>query len=113
VHLDARLVQTGDRVARGQQVATLGRTGMLAGGIPHLHFEVRTKQPVPYAIFEPQNPNLFWADGPGIITCFDRGRAFDDTRFTTTYPVPCRGLPWQTPGTEVLGPRSETLDPRP
>jgi murein DD-endopeptidase MepM/ murein hydrolase activator NlpD len=95
VHLDERLVTVGQQVARGEQVATLGRTGMLAGGIPHLHFELRTRQPRRFTIFEPKNPNLYWADGAGVITCFDRNRAFDDSRFVTTYPAPCRGVPWR------------------
>ena len=33
VHLDERLVEEGDAVVRGQQIGTLGRTGLLAGGI--------------------------------------------------------------------------------
>ena len=95
VHLDERLVIEGDKVARGQQVATLGRTGLLAGGIPHLHFEVRTKEPRPYTIFQTQNPNLYWVDGPGIITCFDITKDYAATPLATTYPVPCRDVAWQ------------------
>ena len=38
-HNDALLVQRGDRVARGQTIARVGRTGNVA--TPQLHFELR------------------------------------------------------------------------
>jgi murein DD-endopeptidase MepM/ murein hydrolase activator NlpD len=38
VHLDARSAQPGEQVARGQAIGSLGRTGLLSGGIPHLHY---------------------------------------------------------------------------
>lgn len=38
-HLSRALVQVGDRVTRGQQVAEVGNTGHSTG--PHLHFTVR------------------------------------------------------------------------
>ncbi|MDJ0738180.1 MAG: M23 family metallopeptidase [Gammaproteobacteria bacterium] len=95
VHLDERLVGVGETVRRGQQVARLGRTGLLAGAIPHLHFEIRTRAPGRYRIFEPRNPNLYWVDGAGIITCFDRARRYPAAPFAITYPVPCRGVDWE------------------
>lgn len=95
VHLDGRLVNVGDVVRRGQQVARLGRTGLLAGAIPHLHFEIRSLEPGRYRIFEPQNPNRYWSDGPGVITCFERARRYPPRPFTITYPVPCRDTDWR------------------
>ena len=95
LHLDRGLVEPGQRVQRGQPIAELGRTGMLAIAIPHLHYEVRTRVPGRWTIFETRNPNRFWFDGPGYVTCFDRDRHFADQPFRTTYPVPCRGVAWR------------------
>ena len=94
-HLDTRLVEPGERVHRGQEIAKLGRTGLLSGAIPHLHFEIRTRAPQRHRIFEPRNPNLYWVDGPGLITCYSTGREYRPASFRITYPVPCRGLAWQ------------------
>ena len=44
--------QAGEKsVARGEQIGALRRTGLLAGGIPHLHFEVQTLAPGRWEIF--------------------------------------------------------------
>lgn len=97
VHLDRRQVSEGETVSRGQTIANLGRTGLLAIAIPHLHYEVYTRVPQRFRIFEPRNPHLFWADGPGIVTCFDSARSYPERGFSTTYPVPCRDTDWQLP----------------
>jgi len=46
-HLDSRAVKQGDTVTQGQQIGTVGSTGVSTG--PHLHFEIRYKG-------EPRNP---------------------------------------------------------
>lgn len=86
LHLKERLVEKGDVVVRGQQIGTMGRSGLLAGGILHLHYEIR----VGYGQNNSMNPHRFWADGVGVVTCFDKNRQWDDQPFNTTYPVPCR-----------------------
>lgn len=88
-HLQRRLVEKGDAVARGQPIGLLGTTGMLGGGIPHLHFELyRQSGPVGET---PSDPHLYWADGVGQVTCFDPAVEYDESTFRTTYPVFCNG----------------------
>lgn len=88
-HLQKRLVSKGDVVARGQRIGTLGTTGMLGGGIPHLHFELYRQAGAEGLV--PADPHRFWVDGVGRVTCFDPGAAYDTALFAMTYPAPCRG----------------------
>jgi hypothetical protein len=41
------------------------------------------------------DPQLFWVDGVGKITCYDKARSFPASLTALTYPVPCLGLDWQ------------------
>ncbi len=86
-HLQSRDVKRGDAVARGQKIAGLGRSGVLAAGILHLHFEVL--QEVSPGRFETLDPQLLWIDGVGRVTCFEPGRTYSDRVFRMTYPVEC------------------------
>ncbi len=87
-HMDSRLVEVGDRLERGQQLGTMGDTGLLGAQV-HLHFEVR-KQARRQSQSEARDPHLFWAAGVGQVTCFDPAREVPDLPFRTTYPVPCK-----------------------
>jgi len=96
-HMTERVVQAGEVVRRGQLLGYSGMTG-LAGGFPHLHFEVHrlsdADSPVAVGF---QDPQLFWVDGVGRVTCYDRTRAYPSTPAVLTYPVPCLGLDWRLP----------------
>ena len=94
-HLAERRVVVGDRVRRGEVIGLSGLSGM-AGAFPHLHFEVHRLTGDPDAIAAGVlNPQFYWLDGPGRITCYDRRRDMPETPVTLTYPVPCRDLPWR------------------
>ena len=94
-HLTERRVSPGDLVTRGQIIGYSGMTGLLAG-FPHLHFEVhRLNAAEPPVAVRYLDPQLFWIDGPGEITCFDRGRDYGNRPRGLTYPAPCLGVDWQ------------------
>ena len=98
-HLDKRMVAAGTRVARGQQIGTLGETGLLSS-YPHLHFEVmREKAPGRRMVggsnwwqgMMQEDPNLFWAAGPGRPSCANSGtvKAGGQGVLPITYPAAC------------------------
>ncbi len=96
-HLDRYLVEVGQQVKRGQQIGELGMTGLLAP-FPHLHFEVhKIDSENKGELRIPVNPNLFWVDGIGRVTCFDINREWPQSSFKITYPVPCIDVDWQSP----------------
>ncbi|WP_424943182.1 M23 family metallopeptidase [Aliiroseovarius crassostreae] len=93
-HLETRLVQVGDRVDRGEQIGTLGATGVLAS-YPHLHFEYHRENAPGARTASGTNwwqgmtqldPNRFWADGVGRVTCFT---GQDEPADKITYPTAC------------------------
>ncbi len=93
-HLSERLVEEGQAVERGQVIGYSGATGM-AGVYPHLHFEVHSLDdsdpPIAQGHLDPQ---LFWAEGVGRVTCFDRSAGPEPIPPGLTYPVPCRDVDW-------------------
>lgn len=89
VHLETRISEVGDRVARGEQIGTLGISGFLSSGFPHLHFEtIYRGTSINHSA---KDPNLFWVNGKGNVTCYSKkhDRLGNDT-FLLTYPVPCK-----------------------
>lgn len=96
-HLDVRAVEAGTPVARGQQIGTLGETGLLSS-YAHLHFEVsREKRPGArhasggnyWQGMEPEDPQLFWANGVGQVTCAGAVTGASGP-MPLVYPVVCR-----------------------
>lgn len=70
-HMDRFEVQTGQSVSRGQQIGTVGATGIAMG--PHVHFEVRVGDPYNYGAT--RNPELWIRPYPGYGTL--AGRTLD------------------------------------
>ncbi len=87
MHLKDRLVEEGARVVRGEQIATMGATGVM-GMFVHLHFEVHEGSGPKDT--EQKDPQLFWVRGPGKVTCFEPDIDVPEGEFRTTYPVKCR-----------------------
>ena len=102
-HVGQFTVQPGQRVKRGQMVARLGNNHhkfRCIGGVRHLHFQLGRKHRsgpkgsswghTKYLVDGKRgvNPHLYWADGPGQITCFRQGRSYP--KGTLTYPMACR-----------------------
>ncbi len=78
-HMDTVAVQTGQTVARGDRLGTVGGTGVALG--PHLHFEVRVAEP--YSYRATRNPVLWIRPYPtfgtlaGIVEDANGNRLFD------------------------------------
>lgn len=96
-HLHSRSVTAGTRVRQGQQIGTLGQTGVLSS-YPHLHFEV-TREAAPgrrtasgsnwWQGMVAEDPNRFWARGPGRPSCARQLRGGQGP-LPLIYPVACR-----------------------
>ena len=102
-HLGTMAVKKGQAVKRGQLVGRLGnnhRKFRCIAGVRHLHFQigraVRSKAKgrswghVRYLADGKRgvNPHQYWADGPGVVTCFRKGGRYP--KGTITYPLPCK-----------------------
>jgi len=88
-HLSKRLLQVGDEVKRGQQIGTLGSTGLLAS-YPHLHFEVRVSEIKDQTYYSPVNPHKYWTNGAGKISCYENGKDYSTGGFSISYPAFCK-----------------------
>ncbi len=41
------------------------------------------------------DPQLFWVDGKGQVTCYDKHRQWPGEPLALSYPVPCLDTEWQ------------------
>lgn len=93
-HLGELLVSKGEKVKRGQPIASLGNTHLnrvynCNGVIRHLHFELYPSLISFNRHLKPAlNPHLYWADGPNKITCFEKNKTFKQGYLT--YPLSCQ-----------------------
>lgn len=102
-HLGAIKVKAGQRVKRGQTIAALGNNHKefkCIYGVRHLHLQLGRQHRsgskgtywghVRYLVDGKKgvNPHLYWAQGPGNVTCFRKGTKYPAG--TLTYPAPCK-----------------------
>jgi len=100
-HMRNLQVKVGEKVKRGQQIAEMGNDiyNSCGGGLHHLHFQV-SHNPVGLPIgwgwsyfvgdgFRAPNPHRYWADGEGMVSCYDPDRTYEAG--TLTYPLLCDG----------------------
>ncbi len=85
-HLSRTDVAVGEVLARGERLGLLGSSGA-AAVFQHLHFELRRGPDRAKA--DPVDPNLYWVDGIGRVTCFDPGRSYPLRPIRLTYPTLC------------------------
>ena len=102
-HVGEMLVSEGDQIKRADVIARLGEirgTYECVGANLHLHFQLgrlyRDKNSKSsywgsnYFLEDGRtgvNPHLYWADGPGKVTCFELNRIYPPG--SLTYPFPC------------------------
>ena len=96
-HLDRRLVTVGDYVKPGQQIGTVGGSG-LRGCPAHLHFSVFTGWDSAKGRFIKSDPIPFLTGPDGEILCVDPKREYKRARVSSAaensepallYPVAC------------------------
>ncbi len=101
-HLGTTKVRTGDNVRRGDIIGHLDnsyRKFKCTAAVRHVHFQLGRKHRsgpkgtywghVRYLVDGKKgvNPHLYWAKGPGKVTCFQPGRTYP--KGTLTYPAAC------------------------
>lgn len=101
-HLGEMLVGKGSKVVRGQIIGKLGNNEndyKCIWGVRHLHLQIGQKYRSNdqgsawgwrYFLKDGHsslNPHHYWADGIGVVTCFEQDRTYNHGYIT--YPVPC------------------------
>jgi murein DD-endopeptidase MepM/ murein hydrolase activator NlpD len=89
-HLRRSLVTSGQVVVRGQQIAEVGHTGRLSGGVSHLHFAMCR---FPCVAGAPDGDFRGTLDPMTFdVGCFDPRRDYrEEGRPVLTHPIVCAG----------------------
>ncbi|MEL7167493.1 MAG: M23 family metallopeptidase, partial [Pseudomonadota bacterium] len=78
-------LKNGARVKAGQLVGYVQKANRPSiGKTPHVHFALRRCNDWPTCHLD---PNFFWRDGPGRVSCFDGSKPLPTGRIVA--PVPC------------------------
>ena len=90
-HIGKIQVHLGQIVSRGETIAVVEADMQKFPCIflPHLHLAVR-KSMASDIHADVTNPNLFWQDGPGILTCLETAGEEPADRLTLTVPLKCQ-----------------------
>ena len=83
-------------VEQGELIAYSGSIGLLAAFLQHLHFEVhRLSESDPPIAIKVVDPQRYWINGIGRVTCFEINAIYPAVPVALTYPVPCNGVSWK------------------
>ena len=90
-HVGDIQVEIGQTVGRGEKIAVVEEDMQEFPCIylPHLHLAVRTSlaQDIHADV---TNPNLYWHDGPGKVTCLETAGKEPSDRLALTVPIKCQ-----------------------
>ena len=105
-HVGEIFVEEGEKIERGQEIATLGNNHhdfRCIYGVRHLHLQIGQKYRDndekeghwgwSYFLKDGRkslNPHNYWSNGSKNITCFEKNKKFKEG--SITYPFPCEKL---------------------
>ncbi|MBT4888586.1 MAG: hypothetical protein HON65_03420 [Rhodospirillales bacterium] len=75
----------GRKVQRGEVIGILGELKPGSDQIKYLHYGLTVGR----IIDGHANPHLFWANGPGKLSCFDPDQEYPENQFYLTLPIAC------------------------
>ena len=88
-HLAKIQVKKGSNLKHGTPIGRISKTSKrfpCIGQRPHLHFELSHSRDFSGKSI---NPNLYWANEPGEITCYKKGSKIATSHLALTSPLTC------------------------